>query len=242
MLHPDTLRDIIAHPDRDEPRLTMADWLEENGQQDRADFIRCQVALAKTPPWLPTECDVCGNTADEDGMVNHGKGCYVADEDGGGSTGADDNPLYEALRRRERELMTGPATQIGLDTTVFWPIEFRRGFVEVITCTWSDWQQHADAIRASTPLRRVRLTTEPMLYSSEDGRSVFTYCSPRWMLIEYSGNRDLMADELRKIYDPVPGVMGGVEFEFIQHPLNRGLVAHWTHGQTPEPLDMVWGE
>ncbi|HEY1189441.1 MAG TPA: TIGR02996 domain-containing protein [Gemmata sp.] len=33
---------IRAHPDDDTPRLIYADWLDENGQPDRAEFIRLQ--------------------------------------------------------------------------------------------------------------------------------------------------------------------------------------------------------
>ncbi len=33
---------ILAHPDEDTPRLMYADWLQENGQPDRAEFIRIQ--------------------------------------------------------------------------------------------------------------------------------------------------------------------------------------------------------
>lgn len=38
------LDDIIARPDDDTPRLVYADWLSENGQEERAEFIRVQVA------------------------------------------------------------------------------------------------------------------------------------------------------------------------------------------------------
>lgn len=31
-------------------------------------------------------CDVCGSVPDEDGMIEHGRGCYVENEDGGGVT------------------------------------------------------------------------------------------------------------------------------------------------------------
>lgn len=31
-------------------------------------------------------CKVCGNTPDETGEIEHGRGCYVASEDGGGSS------------------------------------------------------------------------------------------------------------------------------------------------------------
>jgi len=35
---------IIADPDEDTPRLVYADWLDENGQEERAEFIRLQIA------------------------------------------------------------------------------------------------------------------------------------------------------------------------------------------------------
>ena len=37
---------ILADPADDAPRLVYADWLDENGQAERAEFIRLQVALA----------------------------------------------------------------------------------------------------------------------------------------------------------------------------------------------------
>ena len=42
------LQDIIASPEDDVPRLVYADWLQEHGQADRAEFIRVQCALART--------------------------------------------------------------------------------------------------------------------------------------------------------------------------------------------------
>jgi uncharacterized protein (TIGR02996 family) len=41
------LRAIIENPDDDSPRLIYADWLDENGDPDRAEFIRVQIALAR---------------------------------------------------------------------------------------------------------------------------------------------------------------------------------------------------
>jgi uncharacterized protein (TIGR02996 family) len=37
---------IRANPDDDTPRLVYADWLQENGEEDRAEFIRVQCQLA----------------------------------------------------------------------------------------------------------------------------------------------------------------------------------------------------
>jgi uncharacterized protein (TIGR02996 family) len=44
------LRAVLADPDDDAPRLIYADWLDEQGQCERAEFIRVQVALARMAP------------------------------------------------------------------------------------------------------------------------------------------------------------------------------------------------
>ena len=41
------LRAILDDPDDDTPRLVYADWLDEHGDEARAEFIRLQVELAK---------------------------------------------------------------------------------------------------------------------------------------------------------------------------------------------------
>ena len=43
--HPGFLADIIAHPEDDALRLIYADWLEDHGQPEWAEFIRVQVEL-----------------------------------------------------------------------------------------------------------------------------------------------------------------------------------------------------
>jgi uncharacterized protein (TIGR02996 family) len=51
MTHDDAfLQAICEEPDDDTPRLIYADWLEEQGDADRAEFIRVQVQLARLPP------------------------------------------------------------------------------------------------------------------------------------------------------------------------------------------------
>lgn len=45
------LEHILAHPEDDAPRLVFADWLEEHGDGDRAEFIRVQIARARLPGW-----------------------------------------------------------------------------------------------------------------------------------------------------------------------------------------------
>ena len=45
--HDALLHAIAEHPEEDTPRLMYADWLEEYGDPDRADFARNQIALAQ---------------------------------------------------------------------------------------------------------------------------------------------------------------------------------------------------
>ena len=44
------LNAICEHPDDDTARLVYADWLAENGDPDRGEFIRTEIELARTPP------------------------------------------------------------------------------------------------------------------------------------------------------------------------------------------------
>jgi uncharacterized protein (TIGR02996 family) len=50
---PDFIRQILANPDEDAPRLAYAGWLEQQGERDRAELIRCQVEAARLPPQDP---------------------------------------------------------------------------------------------------------------------------------------------------------------------------------------------
>ncbi len=45
--HDALLHAIAEHPEEDVPRLMYADWLEENGEPERAEFVRTQVELAR---------------------------------------------------------------------------------------------------------------------------------------------------------------------------------------------------
>jgi uncharacterized protein (TIGR02996 family) len=44
---------IIANPDDDTPRLVYADWLQENGQPERTEFIRLQIERERLTPADP---------------------------------------------------------------------------------------------------------------------------------------------------------------------------------------------
>jgi uncharacterized protein (TIGR02996 family) len=54
------LRAIVAEPDEDTPRLVYADWLEESGDTEQAQFIRGSVELARLDPGSPEAVELNG--------------------------------------------------------------------------------------------------------------------------------------------------------------------------------------
>lgn len=172
----DLLRTVLENPFDDAPRLVMADWLEENGEPERAEFIRVQYELARTPEWINLKYEEIDVTS----FVRYGEGASVKHL----ITGGDQNPRWVALRHRERELLDGtlglgvgalPIVE-GMTRTNYagrggygWfaretpnvpgiVAEFRRGFIESITLTCDDFMRHTGAIFAAAPVVEVRLS------------------------------------------------------------------------------------
>lgn len=177
---------ILAHPDEDMPRLMYADWLQEHGQDERAEFIRVQIELARLGQFGGWECKVCGARPVpmaelEFGEVEHGKGCYTLFEDGGGSEFVETDEAYKAIRAREQELLVESAKSArhfaDPNLLTYWlrgrpaglPADrpdalvglFVRGFIERVDGPAADWLKHGDQILAAHPVRKVKLTTMP---------------------------------------------------------------------------------
>jgi uncharacterized protein (TIGR02996 family) len=49
----DFIQQILASPEEDGPRLAYAEWLAEQGERERAEFIRCQIEAARLAPQDP---------------------------------------------------------------------------------------------------------------------------------------------------------------------------------------------
>lgn len=145
------LRQILENPGDDTARLVMADWWDEHGQPERAEFCRVQ-------------CELAANVAEGVDPARH---LELLIQSGYPS----DHPTlkewrrFSALSRRDRELLAVAhpewlpplpdghkwvwGTPPGGKLTVGWvrlaePIStveffFRRGFVESVTCTAAVW-------------------------------------------------------------------------------------------------------
>jgi uncharacterized protein (TIGR02996 family) len=56
--HEAFLQAILEEPDADAPRLIFADWLDDQGESDRAEFIRTQCLLADLPAHDPRQAEL----------------------------------------------------------------------------------------------------------------------------------------------------------------------------------------
>lgn len=135
------LQVIGENPADDTPRLIFADWLEEHGQPERAEFIRIQCQLARHEAAVRTRGQGFPAQAMHPDFVLFSR--------------------REALRRRERELLATPAgTRFRPDALYGFPCEiaFRRGFIASISLPSALFMEHAANIIEAVPmLEEVRL-------------------------------------------------------------------------------------
>jgi uncharacterized protein (TIGR02996 family) len=160
------LRAILDQPKEDTPRLAYADWCDENGQPERAEFIRVQVTIARwgtTPPadaeeWVRRERELIYGKVDS---YRYNWNVWIS-------------LRTFSLNYPSQETIGSPS------------VAFSRGFVSHVSCSWPDWRAHADAILAAHPVERVRLTTwPPALRHPDDVANFRGACKFRWPRIEF---------------------------------------------------------
>ncbi len=125
-------RAILASPEEDTPRLVYADWLDENGQPDRAEFIRVQIELAQIAPneLVPWNKRVNDLRAREKTLLATREAEWLA-----------------PLRGKGEPLQSGETNG-----------KFHRGFVEIVWMP-SLWFRHrAETLFARVPVRELRVT------------------------------------------------------------------------------------
>jgi len=207
---PALLAAILAQPEDDTPRLVYADWLDEQGEAERGEFIRVQVAIAAMDEAGEGEIDP------NDGHTCCDDPCPVCAS----------VERYTGLRRRKQELFEngrtykwgfpkaihctpfadtfakglGPETAIGLS---------RRGFVSEVRCTLAAWVAHGPAIVRAHPVERVVLS---------DRESTIRGTDRTHMWVRESGMDNAPRDELpNDLFDHLP-VMGQVYYFVFNQP------------------------
>jgi len=163
---------ICASPEDDGCRLVYCDFLEEQGDSDRAKFIRRECAR------VPQAED------DYPKITNWTKTDLV-----GEYWGADGNTRL--WRKGEIRAACGDIPVFNGGATL------RRGFVEAVWLSWSDWLQHHAALRTATPLRHVNLTSWPQMHSwFAPGRNgtEHSFDGNRWFVFPVGGGVTEVAD------------------------------------------------
>lgn len=132
MTHDDAfLQSIIETPDDDVPRSIYADWLEDHGQAERAEFIRIQCEISKLADGSLRRAEL---TAREAHLLEaHGK------EWAGESRVEETNPSYLGGTVRLRHG------------------SFVRGFVEELSIEIIDLVTHADLLFSRAPIRHLKI-------------------------------------------------------------------------------------
>ena len=126
---------ICAGPRDDLPKLVFADWLDEHGDPERAEFIRLQCAAeSDASPALTWKIRTLANSLT--GRLWAVEACPNLVTLGF----AEGGPTLTALsvQRSER-------------------VEFRRGFPDFVVCPASEWLAHGAGTVPRQPLTRVRL-------------------------------------------------------------------------------------
>ena len=133
---------ILAEPEEDTHRLVLADWLEEKGEGERAEFIRVQCEIERTPPFVAPELCPLRRRESElwlarrsewvARMLPHAQYLGGTLGDGGGYGGE----WFWSPTGRPRD-----ERRYALDC-----VEFRRGFVSRIELSAADWLAHCDSL------------------------------------------------------------------------------------------------
>jgi uncharacterized protein (TIGR02996 family) len=156
------LAKITAEPDDDTHRLVYADWLEENGRPERAEFIRLQVAIDRLEADEPRGKDSMWLAGYR--LARHRNESVFA------ALAGDPCRCILCLQSRERELLDARVGANGSDNAFIWAgspafqfdaMRYRRGFVEELAGAAEDVIPRLDDLRRRHPLRRVDLTTDP---------------------------------------------------------------------------------
>lgn len=157
---------VRAEPTDDAVRLVYADWLQECGEDGRAELIRVQVALAHPLPARPSSMSYSLVSSEAHVRQVLEYRAAVA--------------RRAVLELRERELLSsvrlplpaGWAVGSGLGLTVRGArgdLHLRRGLGERAVCSGAAWVADGDAILAAHPVERVRLTSPPSVRADANG-------------------------------------------------------------------------
>ncbi|MBN9119483.1 MAG: TIGR02996 domain-containing protein [Planctomycetes bacterium] len=131
------LRSIIDRPEDDVVRLVFADWLDEHGDADRAEFIRGQCRLAAMQEW-------------DDGFAELHARCG-----------------FLLRTHRDKWMPPVAKIREGAPDWMLRQYEFRRGFLDRLTMQPDHFADRWERLFELTPVRRVEIQPYPVDYFSD---------------------------------------------------------------------------
>lgn len=164
------LEDILANPLDDGLRLIYADWLEDNGKPERAEFIRVQIGAAA--------CKTCGGRSHSAGRP--GLACLDC----------------LGLRRGEHNLLKANGHKWGASDAAVRALQapklsWGRGFLNAINCPLQAWLGYGPEVVRLHPIQLLTITDREPYPSYHDspltGEPVTVYS---WGFGEISGETD----------------------------------------------------
>lgn len=143
------LQEVLEHPEDDLPRLVFADWLAENGELVRAEFIQLQCLLAREQP------DYALDTGTSPGV-------YTSSGD----------PRIRRAYVLFQDMVFSSVVKgtIPLDSWIWNSSIWRRGFVEALSLNCSDFTKLAKLAFKLHPVTRVQLKDkQPGMWTVRSG-------------------------------------------------------------------------
>jgi uncharacterized protein (TIGR02996 family) len=140
---------MVEHIDEDAPRLVYADWLEENGQLERAEFVRVQVERARLPAWDTTQVRL--RIREQQLLQKHGESWLA------------EMPVIEGARWEG--FRRGVVAEVSFQSfeAMRKNAEACRAVapVEAVTVRWPRRREGKEAVKPVAELRELRLTGRP---------------------------------------------------------------------------------
>ncbi len=137
-------RAVLAEPDEDTPRLIYADWLDENGQGDRAAFIRDQIEAVRADPFGVQSRNASKRAAEL--RKKHRTEWW--------------RPIREACQRQYPDFVAVQVSEAQanpLPDVVPVLVQFERGFVEHLTTHPDVFCRVAESVLVTEPIQSLKL-------------------------------------------------------------------------------------
>ena len=143
---------IKAAPDDDAPRLVYADWLEEHGESERAEFIRVMIEMERTGiKEVASVKKSYGDKSFAEAIVRLPKHQRIFVN------------CVNRLFQFDHNFVASWLPQIYANWKNPLSANFERGFVESLEVSAADCLAHLDTIITEHPISGVTLTTWPQL-------------------------------------------------------------------------------